>query len=759
MNKRFKSLLSLICVVMIFASSFVSTAVFAEEDKMDYIVSKLYINDYYVHDMPHEFIIVDGVSMLAISDIATPMLITPAYNKDKTTATVVKSTKNANLTFTAGSLVAVNNGVELSLRKAPFVKDGDLYVPLKEYCDVMGYITEYNSEENAVYIYTYAKELIKAMEPFNQNCVRDDLIDWLIGQYDPEIGGFYYAGSSKLYPQFSTHIEPTLQAFSTLDSAKLGGFYNRDMSKILPDDVKERLGKYIQSCQSNVDGYFYDWWCSDETKANTAKKSRDLNWSKTLLKYAGVEPLYLLPEQRLAASNDLNTAVIAATNSVSIMDRYSSKNAMISYLDSLDWSDSYNTGNQLASQVQMIKAAGLSKVVADYLQKKQNPDTGMWQDGYNYYSCNGVMKIAAFYNSSGIPFPNPDNAIMSVLKTLEGDDIPETACEVWNVIDAIDKILASNNHQVSPETKAAIDSALLDIMALTLESMKMFEKYDGGYSYYPETTQTKINGAVAALGLAESEMDATKILTYNMRASFYSIMGGSIIPPALDYRKDEIISRLSNAPKVQKLDIPTGFSYDFSDSNIGTALPSGIGASKQQGKVSIAIDPLNPDNKVLSFTKAANSVDSFSISPYFKGSISDVTFECDLMVDYIPAGGNFYNGIELHSGVQWCVSSTDGKTFGLSLRTNESGVGQILKSGLEYGKWHKIKIRYQPDGLKNTVVTLYHNGQIIARTPGYFNAGVASNPPATSIQSVSFHGFKASSGQLYFDNIKLYENK
>ncbi len=757
MKTYFNKLLSLCLSAILIAFGIPLTSGAVQED---YVSSKLYINDYYVHDLPHEFIIKDGVSMIAFSDLTTAMLSPADYNADMSEANLNKPSRNANITFTVDKLTAVNNEKEFKLRMAPFKKDGDIYVPLKEFCEQLKYEVEYVESENAVYIYTYKKELIQAMKPFNDNCTSKEVIDWLIGQYDPEIGGFYYAGSSRDYPQFSTHIEPTYQGFAMLYDGKIGGIYNRDMSDILPDDVKERLGKYIQNAQSDLDGYFYDWWCADESTTNSTKKSRDLSWSQYLLDFAGVEPLYLLPKDRITGERltDFDTATLSASKST-ILDRYSSKSAMLSWLNSLDWSDSYTSGNQVAAAASMIKQTGHAETVGNFLTELQNKETGMWQDGYNYYSCNGVMKIAAFYNTAGVPFPNPDKAIMSILKTLEGDDIPETACEVWNVIDAIDKILLSNKHQVSPETKQAIDTALLDIMDLTLNSMKRFKKDDGGYSYYPWSTQTKINGVVAALGLPESEMDATRILTVNMRNSFYSLMGSSIIPPIYDKYRDDILSRLSNAPKVQKIEIPTGFSYDMEDSEVGILLPQGIGKGCQQGKVDVTTDPLNINNKVLRFVKVVNSSDQMSMTPYFNGDISDITFECDMYVEQINAGASYYNGIELKSGVQWCVSSTDAMTFNLSMRPNENGIGAILKSGLETGKWHRIKIRYQPDGIRNTVVTMFHNGQIIGRTSSYFNGGNASALPATKIQNITFNGFKSAGGTIYFDNIKLYENK
>jgi len=750
-----KKIISVLCIAALLISSLPAYLTFASEEP-DYTVSKLYINDYFVWDIPHEFIIIDGVSMVAVSDIAIPMLVTPKYNADKTSARVIKEAKNADITFTSGKDTAVLNGTNIPLRKAPFLKDGDLYIPLKEFCDAMSYIVEYNGDENAVYIYTYTKELIKAMARFNERSDSPEMMKWLLNQFEPETGGFYYTLSSKEYPQYSTHIESSGQGYSLLSSGKIGGFYNHNnLQSILPENVKKTLGEYIRSCQSDVDGYFYDKWCMTEANTSSVKKSRDLGNATAMLGYAEADPAYLLPTERISAE----AAESASASGASTLERYTSEEAFISYLNSLNWSDSYNTGNNVTSQWRMIKAAGLTKVCTDFISAKQNPETGMWEDGYTYHAGDGVMKIGSLYNSLGVKIPHPDKIIASMLKILQSDEVPATACEVWNLLEAMNYVLSSHKWQIDAQTKASIDAALLDIMDITYEDMKIFEKYDGGYSYWPETTQTQINGAPAALGRAESEMDATRILGVAVRASLYSIMGSSIIPPLFDDQREEIVSYLANAPKTQKLDIPTGCSYDFEDAEIGGMLPSGIGKSVQSGSVSVAKDPTNPENQAIKYETKPNSVDYFTVAPYFNGKIKDVTLECDVMVTNMPAGSNFYNGIEQTSGVQWCLSSSDGKTFALSMRPNESGVGAILKSGLEFGKWHRVKIRYQPDGIKNTVVTMYCGGQIIARTSSYFNANVATALPATEIRLLRFNGFKAATGTIYYDNIVMYENQ
>lgn len=711
----------------------------------------LVINEYTL-PLPHPLIEENGHTLIAAYDICTPLFADISYSADKSVCTITKTTHLLTAVFRAGEKQATVNGEMVDMEIAPRIVGEEFYIPLRFFNDCLEYITEWNAEENKIEIFTYDKEVVQAMDKFREYVTRDELWDFFLRQYDPDQGGFYYATSSRDYPQFGVNLESTSQALVFLNSSKVQGVY-QDLADVLPENFKKSLIEATLACQDPDDGYFYNDWQGKNIPA--AKRERDLTAAKNILRLCGgAEPLYPLPEERIkAAQSGAETAAAGSGN-----DYLLSEEAFIAWLDSRDWSDSYSTGHLIASSWNMIRAAGMAQVCADYLTKKQNPETGMWEDGFTYHAVDGVMKIGAFYNSTGIPFPNMDKTLDSIIKTLMSDEQPSTICEVWNPIEAINYIISSNQYKIPDEMYRTIKESILKIMDLTYENMQKFKEPDGGISYQVGQTQSRTHGASSSLGLAEGDMDATLIGTYQIRRSFYSIMKNSFVPPSMDHCRDEIMERLKNAPSVEKVEVPTGFSFDFEDCEPGNTLPSGVSKNTVKGTVTIAESPLDPANTAIKITTEAGGATQCSFAPYFQEDVKDITLECDLMVTSLTAGSNFYNTIQVKEGVQWCLSSTDGKTFHLSYRVNESGVGTVIKAGLPMNRWHRIKIRYQPGGIDGTVVTYYYGDQIIERTRDYYGIDVG-NPPATRVDTVSFNAFSSAVGTIYLDNVKMYENE
>ena len=692
-RKTVKRWLALAVLAAMLVPAFPAAAVSAASAEEPSLV----INEYTL-PLPHPLIVEDGYTLIAAYDICTPLFAEISYNADKSVCTITKETHLLTAVFRAGEKQATVNGETVDMEIAPRIVGEEFYIPLRFFNDCLEYITEWNAEENKIEVFTYDKEVIQAMGKFREYVTQDDLWDFFLGQYDPDQGGFYYAPSSRDYPQFGVNLESTNQALVFLNAAKVQGVY-QDLADVLPENFKKALVEATLACQDPDDGYFYNDWQGKNIPA--AKRERDLTAAKSILNFCGgYEPLYPLPEERLKASQ--SGAEAASVSSVN--DYLLSEEAFIAWLDSQNWSDSYSTGHLIASSWNMIQAAGMAQICADYLTQRQNPETGMWEEGFTYHAVDGVMKIGAFYNSVGIGFPNMDKALDSIIKTLMSDEQPATICEVWNPIEAINYIISSNQYRIPEEMRQTIKESILTIMDLTYENMQKFKEPDGGISYWVGQTQSNTHGAASSLGLAEGDMDATLIGTYQIRRSFYSIMKNSFVPPSMDHRCDEIMDRLENAPSVEKVEVPTGFSFDFEECEPGNTLPSGVSRNTVTGTVTIAEDPLDPENTAVKITTEAGGATQCSFSPYFPEDVKDITLECDLMVTSLTAGSNFYNTIQTREAVQWCLSSTDGRTFNLSYRVNETGVGTVMKASLPMNQWHRIKVRYQPGGVDGTVV-------------------------------------------------------
>lgn len=733
----------------VLCAAFLGSPVYAAEGGAKTVETTVTMNGYAMK-LPHKLLNENGVILIAATDFVKPLFGNVAVAAGGKTASVTKSSHTSTMVFTDNSTRAAVDGAEKTMPAAARILDGQLYMPLRFYCENLGFEVEYSAEADDIAVWTYDKDVLLAIEKVNEYCKSEDTLNWVIGQYDPDQGGFYYATSSRDYPQFGINIESTRQGLDFLETGKIQGLY-RDFADAVPQKMKDEMAGYVYNNQSDEDGYFYNPW---QGKVNQVKKERDLSRAVSILNVCGVKPKYKLPAERLREAMSGNTSGVSSP----AYDWLLSEDAFRARLDSLNWNDPYSAGNYVASAGATIIAAGMQHIATDFIARMQNPETGLWGDGYTYDAIDGAMKIGAFFASAKTPYPSMDKAIASVVKTITGADSPETICEVWNGLVLVEYILSSNGYKVSAETRATLESALIEIIDTTYENMQKFKHGDGGISFYMDHGQASTHGSAAGLGLAEGDMDATYIGTLQIRRSLYALCHNSFVPPMLEDRAEEIWARLENAPPVKKLDIPEGLSEDFEGAEIGPSLPSGVSKVTNVGSVEIAEDPLDPANKALRLTTASGGLTQIGFSPYFSAAVTDVVFECDLMVSSLTSGSSFYNRIGAPAGLQWCVSSADGKSWNYSWRTNETGVGGVISGGLAFNRWYKIKIRYQPDGPMGTVTTYFLDGKIVDRTGRYYNANDAAAIPDAKLDTVNINSFTAATGTLYFDNIHIYKN-
>lgn len=376
------------------------------------------------------------------------------------------------------------------------------------------------------------KELCEALRRCDL-LIGEEIVDYLYELYDPATGGFYYSISSRDMEGTTPFSEGTRFAVEALMK---GGM-------TLPEWYKEKLGKWILYHQDEGDGYFYEDLWGKITSG--PRKDRDLTYSRNLLEWCGMKPLYPIPHERIAAN----------PQSAKVPEYLKSREAIIEYMDGLDWSTStiWSTGQKLSSAASLISAAGLYDTVYEYIVNRQNPETALWGEGLGWMNTNGAMKLSTFVQKPGHPYPNIETMIDSVLKLLSGDAPAEAATYIWNPFVALGNALHSVDGEARDKARAKLIEQGADIVNFAVDSALKLKRPDGGFSSSINRAQATQQGFAYGLGLpTESDMDGTVIAGHRLRATIHGVFGVSCSDDYYAHLNDEFWEKLRNKPAVKK---------------------------------------------------------------------------------------------------------------------------------------------------------------------------------------------------------------
>lgn len=402
----------------------------------------------------------------------------------------------------------------------------------------------------------YGKGLADALRKLYTLYQADTYI-WMANLYDPETGAFYFSNSGRDNYGFLPDVESTNQV---LDFLEVGGMLKEQGDKMLTDEMESTLVKWIQSLQSPADGYFYHpQWGTD---IETTRRSRDMDWSISLLERFGAGPLYDTPtgvsgingapgvvpistplrsrNSVLAVSNVLETA------SVALPSYLTSTEAFSEYILSLDIpNNSYFAGNKLAADHALIKKAGKEYVdlLINYLNDTQIAELGLWQradndidydprDGIGYDSINGLMKIACVYDFLDREMPNADRALESTIKVAlyKNTDEDEHACCTYNPWAAMDMLIRfeskSNGSASAEKLRKKILSVAEELVLATYEKCATHSVIEGGFSYNESRPCNMSQGAYTACSsVPEADVNATAVIASNLIKTMFSALG------------------------------------------------------------------------------------------------------------------------------------------------------------------------------------------------------------------------------------------
>ena len=390
------------------------------------------------------------------------------------------------------------------------------------------------------------KALVAAMKD-HYKIYSDSVYLWMAGLYDKNIGGFYYSNSGRDNEPFRPDIESTNQATNFFLSSGL-----IDEPEDLPLPMREQMTKFCQSLISPVDGYIYHpQWDYNDPKwiQKDSRMGRDMNWAINMAQKFKFEYPYPTANERLKASLAKSTE---SNDKCDLAPHLCSAEALWDYLESYNWeTDAYFSGNNVAAQAGQIIAAGLKDVAIDFLNKKQNPDTGLWGVQGGYVGINALLKISGFYRESKSVMPNTDKAMQAAIECITSDEECGTICYQYNAWFSVSNILEILRNIGTPEANAEADKALKvlykgapEAIRATTEKVKKFAKPDGAFSYLQKTSTGFSQKAPVSIHMTvESDVNASVIaMTGTTRNMFIALELADCFIPFYD--KDDRVKFL-----------------------------------------------------------------------------------------------------------------------------------------------------------------------------------------------------------------------
>lgn len=329
---------------------------------------------------------------------------------------------------------------------------------------------------------------------------------WLADLWEPEIGAFYYSNSGRDTEGFLPDIESTMQAISFINTSGLSQAVGGDVRATPPAYMREPIAKFAMGLQ-DPDGYFYHpQWGKN---IGTSRRGRDLNWSLDAVETFGGTLRYPSPLEKNADS---------APSSL-LPEHLRTVEAFKVYLSALDLANSsYSVGNLIQSQVPQIKAAGQEYVdtLISWYNANQNSENGTWESEVKYASTNGLMKVALAYSAIGAKFPNAEKAMEAAIEVTLSPKPSGQITSMYNPWVTM-KILINNlasygEEKIANAMTARMQENAARMIISTADKIKVFRKPDGSFSYSPNNSAARSQGApVATPGTNEGDINGNAL--------------------------------------------------------------------------------------------------------------------------------------------------------------------------------------------------------------------------------------------------------
>ena len=424
----------------------------------------------------------------------------------------------------------------------------------------------------------------------------DDIYVWLANLYDYEIGGFYFSNSARNNEGYLPDLESTAQALNHLASGGMFEEYENSYGKGVSDDMRKQITTFVLELQSSVNGFFYHpQWGTDIVDS---RRGRDLQWASQLLESFDEKPLYNTPGGMKGSlgdppgvasvsklTNKLSTSTVSAiskvvsVSSVNLPWYLRSLAEWEKYIADLDIpNNSYSAGNTLAAQYNEIRTAGQEYIdyLINYLNDIQIPELGLWQkvapgedndydpnDGVNFNTVDGLMKIACVYNYFKVPVPNIENAFTSCIKVaLYPDDETDIhVCSTYNPWITMGILLESAKISFGEWKVQELRSIVLDnavaLISATVDKLIPHVREDGCFSFYESRPCLVSQKApVACAEGMESDVNGTTICATGISTNIFKVLGVDYIPLYYAPDREYFYSIIDNLGPVLKDPVP-----------------------------------------------------------------------------------------------------------------------------------------------------------------------------------------------------------
>lgn len=295
-------------------------------------------------------------------------------------------------------------------------------------------------------------------------------------------------------------------------------FYMLNGLSLLDHNEIDNWGKYINSFQNNqykgysnyyIDSHYLKYYQKIFSKEslNSSIKSiinnignKDYDTKKVKL-FKGINA-----ETKQAIST---LAEIGKKSELGVEVRFSQKENLIEFLNSLDWSKPWSAGGQFASFCVYNETQNLNfkNTLMSYANNLVDNETGSYFTSKPKNSreiINGAMKIISGLDWLNVDIHYPKQLIDFCLKNkpiIEG-------CDIVDYIYVLYKCSKQSNYKTK-EINILFESLLKEIM-------KLYLKNEGGFSYFTNKSQTHYYGVKISKGKYTADLHGTLLCTWGI---------------------------------------------------------------------------------------------------------------------------------------------------------------------------------------------------------------------------------------------------
>ena len=616
----------------------------------------------------------------------------------------------------------------------------------------------------------------------------EDVVRWMAGLWDDATGAFYYSNSALAYEGFAPDLESTRQALAIIkntgfvDGYNLNGNSNEALRAALPDEMEAKIVAWVQSLQSDEDGYFYhpQW-----DKASDARRGRDLDWAIEVFGMLNSKPLYPTALDRLSGARPTSTvkAVAKVVAAQGLPAHLQSEEAFIAYLDSFDIkANSHTSGHNIASQSSQIKAAGLIDVACDYFDNIQEeiraeqiekglPLNGLWQLETNVTSVTGLYKLGGIYNTADRVIKYSDDQIKAciecILSYTTDDEGLSDIIYVFNPWAAMNVAFNSIRRSIGAEDSLYTEADLNDGYALVRENAEemiaiaagnlyVFKKPDGGFSYYRDYSSPTTQGASVSMGLAEGDYNATNIAIHSIPGMITNCLGVAAIPRFNSEDLDLLLEDIASAGEITKIELDYSLSDNFDDLSEGD-LPLGYSGFEP---VAMPSDS-NENNKALLLSSPSGANVSAGIILGFENSFSAAYYEMDMMVGKDTNGYThqiYFQGDSSTEKMYLITIKVAGGIVSIDDASSNEGGAIVTQTGISFPveEWHNLRWEVytftDEMGEKSIKTKIFFDGRFVAISDNYWGKEKGA-APVINMNKMNYFTLKSPASELYIDNV------